>query len=76
MRCAQGNYANTTHPEWMIRSPENWNNDTQTPGRNMYGLDLSDPECVDWLVDWVGDTMVEFNCKMMMLSRLVCCPSR
>eukprot|EP01045_Picozoa_sp_COSAG04_P015858 COSAG04_NODE_1284_length_7376_cov_4.157345_11_plen_74_part_00 len=72
----QGNYANTTHPEWMIRSPENWNNDTQTPGRNMYGLDLSDPECVDWLVDWVGDTMVEFNCKMMMLSRFACCPSR
>ena len=58
----QGNYANTTHPEWMMISPENFNGaDTQTPGKNMYGLDLSDPKCVEWLVDWVGDTMVEFN---------------
>ena len=57
----QGNYANTTHPEWMIRSPENRNTDPQPPGRNMYGQELSDPESVDWLVDWDGDTMVEFN---------------
>ena len=28
-----------------IRSRENWSNDTDTAGRNTYGLDLSDPKC-------------------------------
>ena len=57
----QGNYANLTHPEWMLLSPGNWNNDTVKPGGNTYGLDLSDPECVSWMVDWVADTMAAWN---------------
>jgi len=50
---ASGSYLNKTHPEWMLLNPQN-------PG-GTYGLDLSQPQCVDWITQFISDTMIQWN---------------
>lgn len=59
------NYLNLTHPEWMLRSPEN----TQHPGKpwapgldlSTFGIDLANPDALEWVTQWVVDAMEEWN---------------
>ena len=48
----EGNYLDTTHPEWMLTNPA---------GPGLFGIDMSQPAAVDWMIRYTSIAIQEMH---------------